>query len=289
MMGAMRGSSGRRKGRIGRIGLIATTLAAIVAISLSSGLGELAEAAAGRDHVEDVAASGRSRTTHADPAPTPAASPSLRRVVLGRSVQGRPIVALELGNPTSRRRFLVVGCIHGDERAGIAIAKDLGSDVPPTRFVIWIVPNLNPDGSAANTRQNGRGVDLNRNFPYRWRPAGRPWDRYYPGLRPLSEPESRIAFSLIRRVRPSISVWFHQPLGLVDRSGGRSAIEWRYSMLVGLPLRRLPRYPGSATTWENHRFLGSTSFVVELPGGGLSARAADRYADGLLNLFSRSA
>lgn len=278
----MHGSRGRL------LVLITTTLTLIVAISLGSQLGELAEAATGRDHLEDVAALG-GRDHRPDPAPPTSASSSLRRVVLGHSVEGRPIVAFRLGNPKRGPHFLVVGCIHGDECAGVAIARDLSSDTPPQAFDIWIVPNLNPDGSAAHTRQNARGVDLNRNFRYRWRPAGRPWDRHYPGPRPLSEPEARIAVSLIRRVRPAISVWFHQPLGLVDRSGGRPALERRYADLVGLPLRRLPRYPGSATTWENHRFARSTSFVVELPGGRLSTVAADRHADALLVLLARYA
>src|SRR5437016_4417625 len=45
-----------------------------------------------------------------------------RRVQLGRSVRGRRIEAVELGNPRARRTMLIVGCIHGDETAGIAIA-----------------------------------------------------------------------------------------------------------------------------------------------------------------------
>jgi len=61
-------------------------------------------------------------------------------------------------------------------------------------------------------------------------------------------------------------VWFHQPLGVTDESGGDLRLERRFAALSGLPLRRLPRYHGSAPTWENQRLRGSTSFVVELPG-----------------------
>jgi protein MpaA len=68
-------------------------------------------------------------------------------------------------------------------------------------------------------------------------------------------------------VRPQISIWFHQHLDVVDESGGDVRVERRFASLVRLPLRRLTRYPGSATSWENHTFPGTTSFVVELPAG----------------------
>jgi protein MpaA len=125
---------------------------------------------------------------------------------------------------------------------------------------------------------NGRGVDLNRNFPWRWRRLFRRGDPQYGGPRALSEPESRAAARLIERVRPRVSIWFHQPLALVDRSGGSAGVERRFSRLAGLPLRRLTRYPGSAVGWEDHMLRDSTAFVVELPPGRLSGRAAARLA-----------
>jgi len=88
----------------------------------------------------------------------------------------------------------------------------------------------------------------------------------------LSEPESRIAYHLILRVRPQISIWFHQHERAVDESGGDVAVERRFAALVGLPLRRLPREPGSAVGWENHRLPGTTAFVVELPGVAVRRR-----------------
>ncbi len=211
----------------------------------------------------------------------------LRRVLLGRSVAGRPIRAVELGDPSSPRKVLVVGCIHGDECAGIAVAKSLERSAPPVGIDVWIVENLNPDGLARGTRQNGRGVDLNRNFPWSWRPLGRPGSVDYSGPLPLSEPESRLAYRLILLLRPRISIWFHQHLQLVDESGGSLSIEGRFARLVGLPLSRLPRYPGSVATWENHRFPGTTAFVVELPFGRLSSSAANRYARAVLDVAAR--
>ena len=217
----------------------------------------------------------------ADPA-AGAADPSGRRsITLGRSVDGRRIIAVESGDFDASQRVLVVGCIHGNEKAGIAIAERLADASPPPEVDIWAIPDLNPDGAAAATRGNTNGVDLNRNFPFRWRPLS---GLFYSGPRALSEPESRVAYRLIRRLRPQIAIWFHQHLNLVDESGGNASIERRFASLVGLPLLRLTRYPGSAVAWENHAFPGTTAFVVELPAGPTQGAAAARYARAVLQI-----
>jgi protein MpaA len=203
-----------------------------------------------------------------------------RHFLLGRSVDGRPIVAYEVGDTDSQVRELVVGCIHGDECAGVAIAHQL-ERASPQGVDLWVVPVLNPDGAARDTRGNAHGVDLNRNFPWRWRPLS---GLFYSGPRPLSEPESRIAYRLLRRLRPQVSIWFHQHMNLVDESGGNAAVERRFAALVGLPTARLSREPGSVVGWENHAFPGTTAFVVELPAGRLRPAAAERYADAVLEV-----
>ena len=207
---------------------------------------------------------------------TAAADPTGRhQTLLGQSVDGRPIVAIETGDFDAPDRVLIVGCIHGNETAGIAIANRLAHDPPPRELNLWIVPVLNPDGAAADTRGNAHGVDLNRNFPWRWRRLS---GTYYSGPRPLSEPETRIACRLITHVRPAVSIWFHQHLDLVDDSTGNRALVRRFARAAGLRLAPLTREPGSAVTWETHRFPHSSSFVVELPAGTLTPAAAARLA-----------
>ena len=202
-------------------------------------------------------------------------------VLLGRSVEKRPIVAVERGDPKAKRKVLVVGCIHGNECAGIAITKRLERMTPPQGVDLWIVESVNPDGQAAKTRGNAHDVDLNRNFPFGWQPLTSP---FYSGPHALSEPESRIAYKLILRLRPAVTIWFHQPLDVVDLSGGNSAVERRFATLAGLPLRQLPRYPGSVSTWQNHTFPGTTAFVVELPAGQVAPAQALRYARAALGV-----
>jgi protein MpaA len=205
-----------------------------------------------------------------------------QRITLGTSVEGRAIQVVERGDPDSAHRMLVVGVIHGDEPAGIAIAKRLESMTIPRETDLWVIEAANPDGVARDTRTNAHGVDLNRNFPWHWRARGRPGNRYYAGPHALSEPESKMLVRFIDHLRPETTIWFHQPYGLIDESGGDVALERRFAALTGLPLRRLPRYPGGVTNWQNATFPGTTAFVVELNAGPLSAQHADQFARAVL-------
>ncbi len=201
--------------------------------------------------------------------------------LIGRSVEGRPIRLFRLGDPTKRARTLVFGCIHGTECEGTDVTRRLRSG--RSSVPLWVVENLNPDGLQRGLRVNGRGVDLNRNFPSEWRRSGRPFDPEYSGSRPLSEPESRLAARLVRRLRPEVTVWFHQPQAVVRAFGASVGVARRYARRAGVPFAviRWPR--GTAPNWQNQR-LGMRSFVVELPAGALPAAAAQRHARALLAL-----
>ncbi len=218
------------------------------------------------------------------PAAPAAARPIIEeRFALGESVRGRTIEVHRIGSPGGTR-VLVVGCIHGEECAGLRIVERLLEGDPPSYLDLWVLPNLNPDGYAADTRGNANGVDLNRNFPFGWEPL--PRGRYYSGPRPLSEPESKIASRLIRRIGPDVTIWYHQPFGLVDLSGGDERIERRYARLTGMRVEEFGRRPGTATSWQNHTFPGTTAFVVELPAGALGPAEARVHADAILDLFA---
>jgi len=191
--------------------------------------------------------------------------------VLRRSVDG-PVI-------------LVVGTVHGDEPAGSEIVRELRSR-RPSRGVVVAVPSLNPDGVAAGTRTNARGVDLNRNFASDWEAHGAPGHPEYSGPRPFSEREAGLARSLIRKLRPDVTIWIHQQHEpALVRAWGQSVEAARtYAGLVGMRFRALPWLPGSAPNWQNHRFTDASAFVVELPWGELGDRELRRHEYALLEL-----
>lgn len=247
-----------------------------------------------------VAAPGHGNGERGAPRAAPALVPLERAIVprrpvlqratrtIGRSANGRAITATAInGDPGNRRieapSVLVIGCIHGDECAGIAAVRRAYFCRRPDVGDLVVVRNLNPDGLALDTRLNARGVDLNRNFASDWRPIGVPGDPEHSGRRPFSEPETRIARRLIRALRPEVTIWFHQQAEPLVRAWGPSTRAGRvYARLSGLPFHRLPWMDGTAPNWQSHRFPGTSSFVVELPAAG-SIEAA-RHGTAILGL-----
>ncbi len=204
-------------------------------------------------------------------------APDFEQRTIGTSVRGLPIRARVIGDPAADRSVLIVGCIHGTERAGEAVTRALRSAAPPAGTNWWVIDQANPDGCAARTRQNARGVDLNRNADWRWGTSDRPGDTFYAGPRPWSEPETRAIRDLVESLRPAVSVWFHQHAAMVDIGPGDARVPRRYAHTVGLPARDYGRVHGSITSWQHDRFPASPAFVVELRAGALSPAAIARH------------
>jgi protein MpaA len=215
-------------------------------------------------------------------------APPTQPEIVGHSTQGRPITIRRVGDSAARRRVLVVGCIHGNECEGIEITRRLVGHFVPRSVELWVVHNINPDGRHLGVRQNGRGVDLNRNFGSEWAPIGQRWDPEYSGPRPWSEPETRLARKLVKWLRPDASIWYHQPQALVRAWGHSRRLARRYAELAREPYRSI-RWPnGTAPNWQNHRFRNAASFVVELPAGELPGASARRHAHAVRRLLALS-
>ncbi|WP_299198501.1 M14 family zinc carboxypeptidase [uncultured Amphritea sp.] len=152
-------------------------------------------------------------------------------------------------------RILFLGGIHGDEYSSVSISfkwlKILQESHNGT-FDWHFMPLTNPDGLLQNksTRVNANKVDLNRNFipaetsidPLQhWQNYARKRARYYPGTKPLSEPETQAIHQLIDRLRPDVIVSVHAPHGILDYDGTITPPR----NLGPLQLKQLGTYPGS--------------------------------------------
>jgi protein MpaA len=209
------------------------------------------------------------------------------RQVIGHSVNAAPIVAKRYGDAGASRSMVVVGSIHGNETQGQRIVGRFARHQARrlNGVEVWTIKTTNPDGVAANTRGNAHSVDLNRNFPYRWKPIP-PSSGYYSGPGPASEPETKAVRRFLRRERPDITVWYHQPWGrtLIPCGGGGRRVALRYARLSGLSARDcFPSPPGSATGWQRAK-LGEKAFVAELPAGKLGHSAVRRHASALAQI-----
>jgi protein MpaA len=182
-------------------------------------------------------------------------------LLLGRSADGRPIYAERAGDPHGTR-VLVVGCIHGNECAGIPILRALAR--AHARVDLWLVPTLNPDGRALATRGDAGGVDLNRD-----------WGAF-------RERETRIGRNLIERIHPRLTIWYHQHMDVVWAFGASTAAGRLYARLAGLRLYHHRWVDGGATAWQNRH--GEVAFTVELPAGSLTAAQVRRHARAVLAL-----
>ena len=207
--------------------------------------------------------------------------------VIGTSVNGTPITAIRRG-AEGGRVVLVIGVIHGDEQAGLQVVERLQQLDVPTNVDLWTIDTMNPDGQAANERQNANQVDLNRNFPYKWGPIGQPGDGQYAGTGPSSEPETQAIVSLIDELRPDVVIWYHQDLNRIAPGKGRDgAIRARYAELTGLPIVDITggTYTGVAATWARQAINPGVAFIVEL-GPTLSGTEADVHARAVLTIAS---
>lgn len=183
--------------------------------------------------------------------------------ILGYSVDRRPIERWSFG--TGDEPVLIIASIHGNEEAGTplvyALARHLASNPRSLDGMgrIVIVPQANPDGVVSRRRSNSRGVDLNRNFPTSNFKGSR---RH--GSEPLSEPESRLLFSLIATEKPRRVISIHQMANCIDYDGPARSLAEAMSAVCELPVKRLGANPGSLGSYVGLE-LGLPIITLELP------------------------
>ncbi|MFZ9596203.1 MAG: M14 family zinc carboxypeptidase [Bdellovibrionia bacterium] len=206
-----------------------------------------------------------------------------------QSVQGRPLVYADFGDPDAANTTLVLSTIHGDEITPLYLALQLGQwlnahqgQFGKTRVVI--APLVNPDGffHSPKTRMNARGVDVNRNFEtqdwYRtallaWKKKFRKDPRRFPGHAPRSEPETLFQEALIHEIKPQKILAIHSPLNYLDYDGpselSLSQFPTEYTQVCEKLKKSVKAvsagfFPGSLGNFAG-RELGIPTLTLELP------------------------
>jgi murein peptide amidase A len=183
---------------------------------------------------------------------------------IGTSVKGRPITVVDRAYPGAHTPVVIIGNIHGDERAGLRVVHDLLTRTLPRNVDLYLIRTANPDGVAADRRTNADHVDLNRNFPYRWRSAD-VGTTQWSGPAALSEPESQALRAFVRKIKPALIVIFHQPLFAVGAQPSTLPVARALAKGMRLPVRNLTCGSacfGSFSSWVNNR-TDSVAVTVE--------------------------
>lgn len=202
------------------------------------------------------------------PPPAPIAESVPKRVVIGTSVEGRPIEAYTYGS--GERHLLLVGGIHGGYEWNTVVLAYMMMDyleanpaAVPKNLRVTIIPSANPDGvykvigkegrftaseipagvAQEPGRFNAHGVDLNRNFGCKWKPEGM-WRGAVvsTGSSAFSEPEARAIRDFVLAEKPAAVIFWHSQGNAVYASeceegilSGTRAIMQAYGKAAGYP------------------------------------------------------
>ncbi len=217
--------------------------------------------------------------------------------VIGYSVKGRPIVAHYFGSgPTT---LLFTAGIHGSEpsstttmQAWVEYLKTNAHKLPGDKRLV-IVPNANPDGIAAGSRNNANNVNLGRNYPTaNWKADIETANGVLTnggGTSAGSEPETAALLKLTRQIRPRLEISFHAQGSLVgaNKFGDSVAVGDIYAKLVGYRTmfynaEAVMGYPmtGEYEDWMGEE-LGTPAILIELP------RSSGNYLNSQLSALLR--
>jgi predicted deacylase len=175
---------------------------------------------------------------------TNGSSGKIRVFQIGTTHAGRKIYCIKVTGTSSEsgreKKLLIIGGTHSLEWPGYevgirfaeALARGLKEGIQPYGTV-YIIPAVNPDGfnymqyiphTYFNARKNREfppgeknwrvytlGVDINRNFPVAWKSNRNPWDVFYGGEKPASEPETIAVMELTEKVKPDFAISLHSP------------------------------------------------------------------------------
>ncbi len=149
---------------------------------------------------------------------------------------GWPLVyaIFDSSDPAITKTTTLIMCgIHGDELPTVYLCVHMVRDIlfdNPQAYKgqrVIVAPLINPDGFFKEnpTRENGQGIDINRNFPTQdfdtmaladWKNKYRSTPRKYPGTKGGSEIETRFQIMLLEKFNPDKIISVHSPYGWLD-------------------------------------------------------------------------
>jgi g-D-glutamyl-meso-diaminopimelate peptidase len=205
--------------------------------------------------------------------------------IIGKSAFGRKIYACKMGDgfPVG----IVQYAIHGREwiTAKLAFAQFFRG---VAKGCVWFIPLLNPDGALLSQtgissvpkktdverlmalngnedfsqwKANGRGVDLNVNFPALWGKGAKnvftAGAENYVGVKPFSEPETVALRDFTLKIKPDYTLsyhtkgeeiywYFHQSMRYIARD---KALAVALSKQTGYPLKHAKNSVGGYKDW----------------------------------------
>ena len=210
----------------------------------------------------------------------------------GTSLDGIPLTVFVPDEGTAQ--LLILASIHGDEDETTVVVSEALRCIPRGDLRAAVILCGNPDGMLRGTRGNGRGVDLNRNFPTsNWSPdpvhyKSRANDArdiaLSPGSQPASESETKALLSLIDRLKPRAVLSLHSALACVDDAGA-SHLGRQLADRCALPFLTEIGYPtpGSMGTWAGEQ--GLNLVTLELEDASLYT-LKDRHVPMLIDLMT---
>jgi predicted deacylase len=198
----------------------------------------------------------------------------------GHSRQGRAMNAFVFGSGS--KTVLFTGAIHGNEQSARLLMNawiselDTNARSIPAGTRIVVIPAVNPDGVAANSRYNTANVDLNRNYNTSdWQkdvqtvngdplPGGG-------GSAPGSEPETQALMAYTIELAPSLTMSYHSSASYAigNTCGNSASLADTYSKMTGY--RNMTgvsgafsyQITGTYDDWICER-LGRASVLIEL-------------------------
>jgi len=217
--------------------------------------------------------------------------------IIGYSTKGRAITAHYFGN--GGKTILFTGGMHGSEPSGYTTMQawvthlmSNGYKIPADKRVV-VVPNTNPDGIAAGSRNSATNVNIDRNFATaNWKADIETTSGVLKnggGTSAASEPETKALASLTRQLKPRLSISYHAQGRLVgaNKFGDSVSIGETYGSMVGYKTmfydaEAVMGYPmtGEYEDWMGEE-MGIPAILIELPS------ASGNYLNSQLNAMLR--